>query len=57
MGLGPESMMSGELGRISLMSWNSSKIDRVCRSPRAAEAQAAVHGDDASYYAAFHWGE
>ena len=56
-GIGPESMLAGDLGRISLMAWHSSKIDRICRSPGAAEAQAAVNGDDAGYFARFRWSE
>ena len=56
-GLGPESMMQGEIGAISLMAWHSSKIDRACRSPGAAETQAAVNGEDALYFARYQWGE
>ena len=33
------------------------KIDRACRSPGAAEAQAAINGDDSLYYARYQWGE
>ena len=56
-GIRPQSMLNGELGKISLLAWHSSKIDRVCRSPGAAEAQAAANGDDAGYFARFQWSE
>ncbi|CAE7627786.1 unnamed protein product [Symbiodinium sp. CCMP2456] len=56
-GLGPASMLSGELGRVTPISWHSNRIDRACRSPGAAEAQAAVNGEDALYFARFQWSE
>ncbi|OLP95920.1 Copia protein [Symbiodinium microadriaticum] len=56
-GLGPASMLSGELGKVTPIAWHSNRIDRVCRSPGAAEAQAAVNGEDALYFARFQWGE
>ncbi|CAE7941848.1 unnamed protein product, partial [Symbiodinium sp. KB8] len=33
------------------------KIDRACRSPGAAEAQAAVNGEDCLYYGRYGWSE
>ena len=56
-GLGPASMLSGELGKVTAIAWHSNRIDRICRSPGAAEAQAAVNGEDALYFARFQWGE
>ena len=56
-GLGPESLLQGSLGKISVISWHSNKIDRACRSPGAAEAQAAVNGEDILYYCRYQWSE
>ena len=56
-GLGPKSMLKGAVGCVSPIAWHSSKLDRVCRSPGAAEALAAVNGEDALYYARFQWSE
>ena len=56
-GLGPLSMMQGEVGQISVVAWHSNKIDRKCRSPGAAESQAAVNGEDVLYFARYHWHE
>ena len=56
-GIGPVALQEGELGKVSLMAWHSSKIDRACRSPGAAEAQAAVNGEDCLFYARYQWGE
>eukprot|EP00439_Symbiodinium_sp_Y106_P029505 s2527_g3.t1 len=56
-GIGPSSMMQGAVGQVTPVAWHSSKVDRVCRSPGAAEAQAAVNGEDSLYYAWYHWGE
>ena len=56
-GLGPQNVLQGALGKISPMAWHSSKVDRVCRSPGAAEAQAAANGEDSLYYARYQWSE
>ena len=56
-GVGPESLMQGNLGNISPVAWHSSKIDRACRSPGSAETQAAVNGEDALFFARFQWSE
>ena len=56
-GLGPQTMLSGAVGRITPVAWHSSRVDRVCRSPGAAEALAAVNGEDALYYARYQWSE
>ncbi|CAE7653027.1 RE1 [Symbiodinium sp. CCMP2592] len=56
-GLAPASLLKGEVGQVSPISWQSHKIDRVCRSPGAAEVQAAVNGEDQLYYVRFQWSE
>ena len=56
-GLGPEGILHGEIGHLTPIAWHSMKIDRACRSPGAAEAQAAINGDDSLYYARYQWGE
>jgi hypothetical protein len=49
-GMGPLGLLQGEMGHISPIAWHSTKIDRACRSPGAAEAQAAVNGEDSLYF-------
>ena len=56
-GMGPAALQEGELGSVSPIAWHSSKIDRACRSPGAAEAQAAVNGEDALFFARYQWSE
>ena len=56
-GLGSSNMQNGELGHVNLISWHSNRIDRACRSPGAAETQAAVNGEDCLYFARFQRGE
>ena len=56
-GAASSELLAGEVSNISMISWQSSKIDRTCRSPGAAEAQAAVNGDDALFYARYQWHE
>ena len=56
-GLGPTQMQEGALGAVSPMAWHSSRIDRTCRSPGTAEAQAAVNGEDALFFARYQWSE
>ena len=56
-GLGPLNMMQGAVGGVTPVAWHSSKVDRVCRSPGAAEAQAAVNGEDCLFFARYHWSE
>eukprot|EP00439_Symbiodinium_sp_Y106_P070844 s93_g12.t1 len=56
-GLGPQSMLSGDLGKVTPIAWHSNRIDRACRSPGASEAQAAINGEDALYFARFQWSE
>ncbi|CAE7632776.1 RE1 [Symbiodinium sp. CCMP2592] len=56
-GMAPLSLLDGDVCGVSLMSWHSSKIDRVCRSPGASEALAAINGEDNLYYARYQWAE
>ena len=56
-GLGSLGMLRGDVSKVSLVSWHSNKIDRVCRSPGAGETQAAVNGEDILYFARFQWAE
>ena len=56
-GIGPRGLLRGDLGSITLLSWHSNRIDRTCRSPGAAEALAAVNGEDILYFARFQMAE
>ena len=56
-GMAPVSLLQGELCQISPLAWHSHKIDRICRSPGAAETQAAVNGEDNMYYVRYQWSE
>ena len=56
-GLAPIGMLQGELGQVTPVAWHSHRIDRVCRSPGAAETQAAVNGEDQMYFARYQWAE
>ena len=56
-GLAPTSLLQGEVCPVSVMAWHSNKIDRACRSPGAAETQAAINGEDLLYYLRYQWGE
>ena len=57
LGMGPTSLLDGAIEKITPISWHANKIDRVVRSPGAAEATAAVNGEDVLYHARFQWGE
>ena len=46
-GMTPKDILNGSVCGVSPITWHSQKIERVCRSPGAAEAQAAVNGEDA----------
>ncbi|CAE7833265.1 RE1 [Symbiodinium sp. CCMP2592] len=52
-----ENIMQGDVCDVSPVSWHSQKIDRSCRSPGAAEAQAAVNGEDQLFSTRFQWSE
>ena len=56
-GMAPAGMLQGELGQVTPVAWHSHKIDRVCRSPGAAETQAAVNGEDNLYFVRYQWSE
>ena len=56
-GMTKEEIHRGEVCQVSPMAWHSQKIDRACRSPGAAEAQAAINGEDSLYYARYQWSE
>ena len=57
LGAAPASLFQGDLTKVSLMAWHSNKVDRVCRSPGAAETQAAVNGEDQLFYLRYQWSE
>ena len=50
-------LLDGRMEKVSLIGWHSNKIDRVVRSPGAAEAAAVVNGEDILYHARHQWGE
>ena len=56
-GAASDKLLRGELDTVSPISWHSQRIERKCRSPGAAETQAAVNGEDALFYARFQWAE
>ena len=56
-GIGPESLLHGHMECISPIAWHAGRIDRVTRSPGAAEARAVVNGEDYLFHARFQLGE
>ena len=48
-GLTSKALLSGEMCKITPISWHSSKISRQCRSPGASESLAAIDGEDLLY--------
>ena len=50
-------LLKGEVEAVSPISWHSTRIDRACRSPGAAETAAAVNGEDMLYYVRYQWSE
>ena len=56
-GAASRKLIQGEIAPVSPISWHSTRIERKCRSPGAAETQAAVNGEDALFYARFQWSE
>ncbi|CAE7480558.1 RE1 [Symbiodinium sp. CCMP2592] len=56
-GAASKKLFQGEIAAVSPISWHSTRIERKCRSPGAAETQAAVNGEDALFYARFQWSE
>ena len=57
LGMGPVQLLDGSMEKVTPIAWHANKIDRVVRSPGAAEATAAVNGEDLLYHARFQWGE
>ena len=56
-GMTESAAQQGAVVRVSPMFWRSSKIDRMCRSPGAAEARAAVDTEDNLYLLRYSWAE
>ena len=56
-GVAPDGLLDGSVEKISPIAWHAGKIDRVTRSPGAAEARAVVSGEDYLFHARFQWGE
>ena len=56
-GVAPMNLLKGGMERITPISWHAGKIDRVTRSPGAAEARAVVNGEDVLFHARFQYGE
>ena len=50
-------LLNGGMEKITPISWHAGKIDRVTRSPGAAEARAVVNGEDVLFHARFQYGE
>ena len=48
-GLTSKRLLQGEMCAVSPMVWQSSKIERQCRSPGAAESLAAINCEDSMY--------
>ena len=48
-GITSKSLLTGQLCKVSPVSWSSSKIGRQCRSPGAAESLAAINCEDVMY--------
>ncbi|OLQ08966.1 hypothetical protein AK812_SmicGene7471 [Symbiodinium microadriaticum] len=57
LGMAPLELSRREVTDVTPISWHSSKIDRACRSPGAAEVQAACNGEDILFYARYQWSE
>ena len=56
-GVAPERLFEGHVGKVSPIGWHSSKIDRVSRSPGAAEARSVISGEDYLFHARYQFGE
>ena len=56
-GIAPLGLLQGKMECVSPIGWHASKIDRVTRSPGAAEAKAVVTGEDLLFHARFQLGE
>ena len=53
----PRSLLEGACDKVSFLAWHSSKISRVCSSPGASEAVAAVNAEDLMFFARFQLAE
>ena len=56
-GMASQELRHGHVDKVSPMYWKSSRIDRVCRSPGAAEARAAVDAEDNLHLLRYAWAE
>lgn len=56
-GVAPLTLLQGSMEKVTPISWHAGKIDRVTRSPGAAEARAVVNGEDMLYHARYQYGE
>ena len=56
-GIAPMNLLNGGMEKITPISWHAGKIDKVTRSPGAAEARAVVNGEDVLFHARFQYGE
>ena len=56
-GMAPLSMLQGEVCKVIPLAWHSHKIERQCKSPGAAEAVAAMSGEDYMFHMRFQWSE
>ena len=56
-GIAPMSLSNGHVEKVTPIGWLAGKIDRVARSPGAAEAKATVSGEDMLFHARYQYGE
>ncbi|CAE7681801.1 RE2 [Symbiodinium sp. CCMP2456] len=57
LGMSTSQLLEGKVQGVSPIGWHSQRIDRTCRSPGAAESQAAVNGEDHLHAARYAWSE
>ena len=51
------SLSKGYVEKVTPVGWLASRIDRVARSPGAAEAKTTVSGEDMLFHARYQYGE
>ena len=56
-GISSQDLLKGQCAPVSLVMWQSAKIGRICRSPGASEAIAAVNAEDLLFFARFQLAE
>ena len=56
-GMSTKALRQGHEADVSPVYWRSGKVERVCRSPAAAETMAAIDGEDDLSYLRILWGE